>query len=89
MAVIIIPTSLRRYTDQSRTVTRPGETVAVVLESLTNNNLELRNHLFSGGDLRKFVVLCKNGTDIRQLDGLDTSLESSDSVQIIASVAGG
>jgi adenylyltransferase/sulfurtransferase len=59
------------------------------LERFAEGSAELRNHLFSGNALRKFVVVCKNGQDIRLLDGLSTHLGGADEVQIIASVAGG
>lgn len=89
MAVVMVPSSLRRYTDQQRKLTVPGDTVEELLKTFSGSSAELQNHLFSGKALRKFVVVCKNGQDIRQLDGLLTPLGAADEIQIVASVAGG
>jgi sulfur-carrier protein len=89
MATIIVPSSLRRYTDQQTRVTIPVNTIQEALARFSENSADLRNHLFSGESLRKFVVVCKNGKDIRLLDGLNTQISNDDEVQIIASVAGG
>ncbi len=89
MATIVVPSSLRRYTDQQTRVTVPVNTIEEALARFSENSADLRNHLFSGDSLRKFVVVCKNGKDIRLLDGLATQICNDDEVQIIASVAGG
>jgi adenylyltransferase/sulfurtransferase len=89
MAVLVVPSSLRRYTDQRSRLTLPANTIQEVLELFAKGSSDLRNHLFSGAGLRKFVVVCKNGCDIRLLEGLSTELDESDEVQIVASVAGG
>lgn len=89
MATIVVPSSLRRYTDQQTRVTVPVNTIEEALARFSENSADLRNHLFSGESLRKFVVVCKNGKDIRLLDGLATQICNDDEVQIIASVAGG
>ncbi len=89
MAVLVIPSSLRRYTDQRSRVTLAAGTVEEMLKRFAESSHELRNHLFAGDALRKFVVVCKNGHDIRLLDGLATPVADTDEVQIVASVAGG
>lgn len=89
MAVIMVPSSLRRYTDQQSRVTLPVATIEEALDRFSERSSELRNHLFTGKALRNFVVVCKNGKDIRLLDGLSTAVGNDDEVQIIASVAGG
>lgn len=89
MAVVMVPSSLRRYTDEKRSVIVPGDTVKGLLEYFTGRSPELRNHLFDSATLRKFVVVFKNGRDIRQLEGLATPLLENDEIQIVASVAGG
>ena len=89
MATIVVPSSLRRYTDQQTRVTVPVNTIEEALARFSENSADLRNHLFSGDSLRKFVVVCNNGKDLRLLDGLATQICNDDEVQIIASVAGG
>ena len=89
MAVLMVPSSLRRYTNQQSRITLSVSSIEEALQRFSQDSCELRNHLFSGPALRKFIVVCKNGQDIRLLDGLQTSVSDADEVQIIASVAGG
>jgi molybdopterin synthase sulfur carrier subunit len=89
MAVLMVPSSLRRYTNQQSRITLSVASIEEALKRFSQDSSELRNHLFSGEALRKFIVVCKNGQDIRLLDGLQTPVSDADEVQIIASVAGG
>ena len=89
MAVLMVPSSLRRYTNQQSRISLSASSVEEALRRFSEDSSELRNHLFSGQALRKFIVVCKNGQDIRLLDGLKTLVADADEVQIIASVAGG
>ena len=89
MAVLMVPSSLRRYTNQQSRITLSVSSIEEALKHFSEDSSELRNHLFSGQALRKFIVVCKNGQDIRLLDGLQTPVSDADEVQIIASVAGG
>jgi len=89
MAVLMVPSSLRRYTNQQSRITLSAASIEDALQRFSDSSAELRNHLFSGPSLRKFIVICKNGQDIRLLQGLQTPLGDADEVQIIASVAGG
>ncbi|MEO5660944.1 MAG: MoaD/ThiS family protein [Polaromonas sp.] len=89
MAVLIVPSSLRRYSNGQSRITLAAKTIEEALERFAEESSELRNHLFSGNALRKFVVVCKNNQDIRLLDGLATAIHGTDEVQIVASVAGG
>ena len=89
MAVLMVPSSLRRYTNQQSRITLSVSSIEEALNRFSEDSSELRNHLFNGKALRKFIVVCKNGQDIRLLDGLQTPVSDADEVQIIASVAGG
>ena len=89
MAVLMVPSSLRRYTNQQSRITLSVTSIDDALKRFSEGSSELRNHLFSGQVLRKFIVVCKNGQDIRLLDGLQTPVSDADEVQIISSVASG
>ena len=89
MAVLVVPSSLRRYTDQQSRVSVNAGTIEQALELFAASSAELRNHLFSGAALRNFVVVCKNNKDIRLLQGMSTAIDNDDEVRIVASVAGG
>jgi sulfur-carrier protein len=89
VAVILIPSSLRKYSNQQSRICLAAGTIAEALAGFAECSQDLRNHLFAGETLRKFVVICKNGKDIRMLHGMETPLEDADEIQIIAGVAGG
>lgn len=89
MTTLIVPSSLRRYSNQQARLTLTASSVNELLEQFIHESSELRNFLFSGETLRKFVIVSKNGRDIRLLDGLLTPVGATDEVHIIAGVAGG
>lgn len=89
MTTIRIPTPLRPYTENKSSVTVQGDTAGAVLEALTRNYPELRQHLFDGEQLRSFVNIYLNEEDIRYLDGAETAVGEEDTLMIIPSIAGG
>lgn len=89
MASIKIPTPLRAYTNNQAQVDVGGSTVGEALNDLTDQYPELRQHLFNGAELRNFVNVFLGEEDVRFLDGLGTEIDSSDSLRIIPSIAGG
>lgn len=89
MAKIRIPTPLRAYTGGNSTVTAEGASVQAVLDGLTGQYPDLRNHLFDGETLRSFVNIYVNKEDIRHLDGPNTAVAEGDTLMIVPSIAGG
>ena len=87
---VLIPTPLRVYADKQHVVQIEGETVGEILENLTVQYSELRNHLYNeNGRLRNFVNVYLNDDDIRYLDKEATSVKDGDTISIVPSVAGG
>lgn len=89
MATITIPTPLRTFTEQKKAVEVTGSTVGQALDDLTRQYPALRDHLFNGAELRRFVNIYIGEEDIRFLNGLDTEISADDSLRIIPTVAGG
>jgi molybdopterin converting factor small subunit len=89
MAVVVVPSSLRRYTDQQARLSVAGPTVSAILDNLVETRPDMRGHLFASGQLRHFVVVSKNGQDVRLLQGLETPVIDGDEIRILASIAGG
>jgi molybdopterin converting factor small subunit len=89
MASIKIPTPLRAYTGGNAEVEVQGETIKDILDNLTEQHPDLRQHLFNGDELRNFVNIFIGDEDVRYLDGLDTEVASGDKLRIIPSIAGG
>jgi molybdopterin synthase sulfur carrier subunit len=89
MATITIPTPLRTFTEQKKAVEVTGSTVGQALDDLTRQYPALRDHLFNGAELRRFVNIYIGEEDIRFLNGLDTEISADESLRIIPTVAGG
>ena len=89
MPTFRIPTPLRPYSGNNSQVEVAGETVGQALDDLTVQYPDLRQHLFSGQELRSFVNIYLNKEDIRFGDGIETSVSNDDTLMIIPSIAGG
>lgn len=89
MATITIPTPLRTFTEQNKAVEVTGSTVGQALDDLTRQYPALRDHLFNGAELRRFVNIYIGEEDIRFLNGLDTEISAEENLRIIPTVAGG
>jgi molybdopterin converting factor small subunit len=63
--------------------------VGEVLANLGTVYPSLRDRLFDGEELRRFVNIYVNNEDIRYLDDLATAVGEKDEVSIIPAVAGG
>jgi molybdopterin converting factor small subunit len=66
-----------------------GSTVAEVLSDLGRQYPALRERIFDGEALRRFVNVYVNDEDIRYLDDLNTAVAEKDEISIIPAVAGG
>ena len=87
---ILIPTPFRKYTDQNETITVHGSTVGEALGALTTAHPQLHRHLFSEeGNLRGFINVYVNNSDIRYLQQAETTLRDTDTISIVPSIAGG
>ena len=87
---VLIPTPLRVYAGKQDVVEAEGSTVGELLENLTSQYTDLRNHLYNeDGRLRSFVNVYVNDDDIRYLEKEATPVKDGDTVSIVPSVAGG
>ncbi|HZW33738.1 MAG TPA: ubiquitin-like small modifier protein 1 [Isosphaeraceae bacterium] len=89
MALVRIPTPLRPHAGGLDRVEASGSTVGEILGDLANQHPALRERLFDGAELRRFINVYVNNEDIRYLDDLATPVASNDEVSIIPAVAGG
>ena len=89
MPKVRIPTPLRPHAGGLDTVEAQGATVGEVLGNIGETYPALRDRIFEGGELRRFVNVYVNDEDIRYLDDLDTKVAVTDEVSIIPAVAGG
>jgi molybdopterin synthase sulfur carrier subunit len=89
MPQVRIPTPLRPHTGGLDTVEAKGSTVGEVLGDVGSTYPALRERIFDGAELRRFVNVYVNNEDIRYLDDLNTPVADKDEVSIIPAVAGG
>ncbi len=89
MATVRIPTPMRPHAGGQDRVEATGATVGEVLANLGTAYPALRDRLFDGQELRRFVNVYLNNEDIRYLDELATPVADKDEISIIPAVAGG
>jgi molybdopterin converting factor small subunit len=85
-----IPSVLRRQTDGAELVSLEGRTLGEVLDDLETRYQGLKGKLRGPqGEIRRFVNIYINDSDVRLLDGPTTPVADGDEVIIIPAVAGG
>ena len=87
---IIIPTPLRRITDNAETVEIETGTVAEILAKLDTRYPGFRARVCEeSGQLRRFINIYVDGEDIRFLDNLSTPVPDGAELAIVPAIAGG
>ena len=91
MAVTIeIPSALVQFSGNEDEVDVSGGTVGASFDNLLAQHAALKPHLFEdSGEFRNFVNVYLNDDDIRYADGMNSSVQDGDCIQIVPSVAGG
>jgi molybdopterin converting factor small subunit len=90
MATILIPTPLRKFTDNSAKVVVEGYLLSTVLANLVTAYPDLQNHLLdSSGSIRPFINVFVGPDDIRSLSAQNTTIELNSIISIVPAIAGG
>ena len=89
MPKVRIPTPLRPHSGGHDVIEATGATVGEVLGHLGEQYPAIRDRIFDGAELRRFVNVYVNNEDIRYLEDLETAVGDKDEVSIIPAVAGG
>ena len=84
-----IPTILRTYTDDQKSVEASGGSLSALIDDLEANHPGLKERLIENGDLRRFVNVYVNDEDVRFLGGLEAPVADGDQVVVLPAVAGG
>jgi sulfur-carrier protein len=90
MATVIIPTPLRKFTNQTAKLQVDGHTIAEVIGKITLDFPELKKHLLdSQGAVRSFVNIFSGDDDIRDLENEKTLVDKATIISIVPAIAGG
>ena len=90
MATVIIPTPLRKFTNQTARVNVEAGTVGEIIDRLTLDFPELKKHLLDAqGSVRSFVNIFSGDEDIRDLQKENTPVNSATIISIVPAIAGG
>jgi molybdopterin synthase sulfur carrier subunit len=90
VALVRIPTPLRRLTGGQAEVAAEGETVAAVIDDLEAKHPGMKARICDeNGNIRRFVNIYLNNEDVRFLNGKETKVGPNDEVSIIPAIAGG
>jgi molybdopterin converting factor small subunit len=84
-----IPTILRGYTGDAKSVEAAGSTLGELIADLDGRHPGLAGRLVDNGGLRRFVNVYLNDEDVRFLGGLETPVRDGDTVTVLPAVAGG
>ena len=90
MALVRIPTPLRRLTNEKDEVSISSDSVAQMIIDLETEFPGIKDRLCDEqGEIRKFINIYVNEEDIRFLKGPATAISENDTVSIIPAIAGG
>ncbi len=84
-----IPTILRPYTKDQKTVEADGSTLSAVISNLDAQYAGIGERLLEDGALRRFINVYINDEDVRFLGSLEAQVKDGDSITILPAVAGG
>jgi molybdopterin converting factor small subunit len=88
-----IPTILRPYTGDQKSVEARGASLSALIDDLESNHPGIKDRLLEDKngevDLRRFVNVYVNDEDVRFLGGLDAPVTDGDQGVVLPAVAGG
>lgn len=90
MATVIIPTPLRKFTNNTPRINVMGTKVSDVVLELTVSYPGLKKHLIdTSGKVAPFINIFVDNKDIRNLDSEQTLVKDATMIYIIPAIAGG
>ena len=90
MATVIIPTPLRKFTNNTARLEVKAGTIQDTVNELTRNFPDLKKHLLDeGGGIRSYVNIFVGNNDIRDLQQEHTAVKEDTVISIVPAIAGG
>lgn len=90
MATVLVPTPLRRLTNGQSKLTVEGDTIGALFQTLEGQYPGISAKLLDDeGNVKRFINVFINESEIRTLQGLATAVKANDQVSIVPAMAGG
>jgi molybdopterin converting factor small subunit len=90
MATILIPTPLRKFTENNSKVETGGQTIKDAITDLAGKYNGLAKHLLDdNGNIRSFIRVYLGDEDINALDKDATAVQDDSVISIVPAIAGG
>lgn len=90
MPTVLIPTPLRRLTNDLEEVSAAGADIGTLIDNLDQAFPGLKDRVCDeSGNVRRFVNIYVNGEDIRFLQEKATPVNENDEISIVPAIAGG
>ena len=90
MPSVLIPTPLRKLTNELEEVSAAGANIGELLDNLDLAFPGLKDRVCDeAGNVRRFVNIFVNGEDIRFLEEKATPVKDTDEISIVPAIAGG
>lgn len=90
MATVIIPTPLRKFTNNTARLEIKAANIHETIHELTLNFPDLRKHILDDkGQIRSFVNIFVGNDDIRNLQQEKTTVKDDAVISIVPAIAGG
>ena len=90
MATVIIPTPLRKFTNNTAKLEVKADTIEETVNELTLNFPDLKKHLLDEkGHIRSFINIFVGDSDIRDLQQEKTIVKNDTLISIVPAIAGG
>ena len=89
MATVIIPTPLRKFTNNTAKIDINASTIEETVQELTVNFPDLKKHLLDEkGQIRSFINIFVGDNDIRDLQQEKTAVKNDTLISIVPAIAG-
>jgi len=90
MAKLIIPTPLRKFTDQERSFTTDANTVQDAIANLVEAYPDLRKNLLDENDqVRSFIKIYVGEDEVKPENSGDVEVDNETVISIVPAIAGG
>lgn len=90
MATVIIPTPLRKFTNNTAKLSVQADSISEMIQKLTSEFPDLKKHLLdANGKIPSFINIFVDDDDIRNLQQEQTVLKQTTTVSIVPAIAGG